>query len=208
MVVEELDSGGGGEPSHLGPAAWVAIALACLVGGVLLLSGPRGSTPRVAEPAFTLPVQTFSAVPIPGPSVQPVPDDPSLTLNIGLVCPATTDGRKTLSVSFVLVNIGGTDVTLLSVRPRLPLPGLQPIGKTTTGGTCAQPGTQVGGGLLAPGEQRMFTMRFRLPKDCPQALPVQATVRLRVNQMVGTTTVPVFSDLGSLHFVTCPSTNP
>jgi hypothetical protein len=48
-------------------------------------------------------------------------------------------------------------------------------------------------------------MRFRLPKDCPQPLPVQATVRLRVNQMTGTTTVPVFADLGSVTFDTCPS---
>jgi hypothetical protein len=207
VVVEELDSGGGDEPSHLGPVAWVAIALACLVGGLLLLSGPRGG-PTAAEPGFTPPVQTFSAVPIPGPSVQPVPDDPSQVLTIGLVCPATTDGRKSLSVSFVLVNVGGTDVTLLSVVPLLPMNGMQPVGKTTTGGTCAQPGTEVGGGLLAPGEQRLFTMRFLLSTDCPQALPVQASVRLRVNQMVGTTTVPVFSDLGSVHFDMCTSTNP
>jgi hypothetical protein len=72
------------------------------------------------------------------------------------------------------------------------------------GGSCARPGTQAAGGLLAPGDVQVVTKRFRLPKDCPAPYPVQATTVLRVNQMTGTTTVPVLNDLGSVDFDRCP----
>jgi hypothetical protein len=204
VVVEELAQGGDGGPSRLGPLAWVVIALICVGGGVLLLSGHGGGT-SAATGSATPPAPTSSAAQ-PHPSlVQDAPDDPRLTVNIGAVCPASTDGRKRLRVSFELVNLGANDVTLLGVKPLLPLHGLQPVGTATSGGSCAQPGTGASGGLLPAGEKRLFTMHFRLPKSCPQPFPVQASVRLRVDQMVGTTTVPVFADLGSVEFDTCPS---
>jgi hypothetical protein len=207
VVVEELEQGGDLEPSRLGPGAWIGIALAAVVAGAFLLSGPGGGGTD-ALPSITPPVQTFTAEPIPGPSVQSLVNDPGASLNIGLVCPAITDGRRSLSVSFELVNIGSTSVTVLGVKPLLPLAGLRPVGTTKSGGSCGEPGRNPTGGILFAGQKELFTMMFQLPKNCPKALPVQASVRLRVNQMVGTTTVPVFSDLGSVEFVTCPSANP
>jgi hypothetical protein len=207
VVVEELDQGEDVESAGLGATAWIGIALVCVVAGILLMSGRGGST-TAAQPAVTTPVQTFTAVPLfPAPSVQPVPEDPRLALAIGFVCAASTDGRTSLTVSFEVVNISSNDVTVLTVNPLLPLNGLRPVGKATAGGNCARPGSDPVGGLLPAGEQRLFTMRFRLPKECPQPLPVQASVNLRVGQMVGTTTVPIFADLGAVKFDSCPSTN-
>ena len=93
---------------------------------------------------------------------------------------------------------------MTSVEPSSPLSGLHPQGQTTSGGSCQRPGTAAVGGLLFVGQKQLFTMRFQLPKTCPQPLPVAAAVGLRVGRMQGTTSVPVFVDLGAVRFASCP----
>jgi hypothetical protein len=204
--VEELSQGEDVQPSRLGPIAWLGLALVCLIGGVLLLSGQNDATS--ADPVAT-PVQTFSPAPVfPAPKLRVLPTDLADTLSIGKVCPARSDGHSTLVVSFELVNIGISNVTVIDVKPLLPLPGLHPEGRTLAGGSCQRLGTETPAGLMSPDDRRLFTMLFRLPPTCPQASPVQASIRVRVNQMIGTTTVAVFNDLGAVTFDTCPSTNP
>jgi hypothetical protein len=141
---------------------------------------------------------------IPAPPSYPALPAPGENLTLGTVCPAATDHRTTLAISFELLNLTANDVTVIGVTPRLPLGGLRARGPTTAGGSCRKPGADAAGGLITAGQKRLFTMRFRLPKVCPTPLPVQAAVRLTVDQMVGTTTVPVLSDLGSVEFDSCP----
>lgn len=207
MGVEELSQGRGfdredDDPPGLGSLAWVGIALAGVIAVVLL--GGRHHSSTQAEPTPTAPVQTFTAQPIPGPTARSGAIDPGQSLNIGQVCAPVTDHSTSLTLTFQLINFGSDTVTVTSVKALLPLRGLHPTGPVTAGGDCAHPGTAPVGGLLFPGQKQLFTMHFRLPRSCPQPLPVQAVVRLRVGQMVGTTTVPVMSDLGSIRFDSCP----
>lgn len=181
------------EPTSLSPLGWIAIALVCVLVGVVFLVF-RGAGESVSGPVpTTRRAPGFSAM-----------SNPGQNLDLGRICPAVTDGRTTLAVSFTLVNVSHISVTVMDVEPVLPIGGLRPRGANTAGGTCEDPGMEAPGGLLHPGATQLITMRFRLPKECPQPFPVQARVRLRVNQMVGTTTVAVYSDLGSVDFDRCP----
>jgi hypothetical protein len=199
---EELSQGDdrNEEPAGLGALGRTAVAVVCVLAGVvfLVLRGP-------GEP------DTDALPPEPEPSSSSqlaLTADPGQRLVIVATCPPVTDGRLTLAVSFELQNGGDIDVTLVEVKPVLPLAGLRVRGPVTAGGTCEQPGSGAPGGLLAPGAKQLITMRFRLPKECPQAYPVQARVRLRANQMVGTTTARIHNDLGDVDFDTCPSAEP
>ena len=197
MEFEELTQGQpeDDEPTGLSPLTWTAIAVVCVLAGLVFLifqspteplAGPTPAHPGVARTGLSL------------------IEHPAEKLNIGGMCPAVTDGAKTLIVSFTLVNISTMDVVLMDVKPVLPVGGLRSLGANRAGGTCEHPATEAVGGLLTPGESQLITMRFRLPKVCPQAYPLQSRVRLVVNQMVGTTTVPVYSDLGVITFDSCP----
>ena len=183
------------EPTGLSPLTWTAIAVVCVLAGVVFLIFQSPTEPLAG------PTSTPSAVARTGLSLI---EHPAEKLNIGGICPAVTDGAKTLIVAFTLVNISTMDVTLIDVKPVLPAGGLRLLGANRAGGTCDHPGTEAVGGLLTPGETQLITVRFRLPKVCPQAYPLQSRVRLVANQMVGTTTVPVFSDLGLITFDSCP----
>ncbi|HST85367.1 MAG TPA: hypothetical protein VLL08_26745 [Kineosporiaceae bacterium] len=199
MEFEELDQGEPDEPTGLSLLAWAAIAVICLLGGVMFMLFRTDAEP-VEEPSSSTPV----ALPNSAPNLTTA-RNLDQQLGLGRICPAVTDGRKALAVSFNLVNLSDTAVTVMDVEPRLPLGGLRPSGPNTAGGTCEHPGRRAPGGLLFPGDTQLITMRFRLPKKCPQAYPVQARVALRVNQMVGMTTVPVYNDLGAVVFDSCPN---
>jgi hypothetical protein len=201
---EEL-SQGDDEPPRLNPLALVAIALACVLAGVVVLvfRAPSGPPDPVAGPSPT--PQVSLSVAMPSGSASTLLGSPSQKLDLGRICQPVTDGRTSLDVSFYLVNVSTSAVTLMDVEPLLPLAGLRLRGPNRAGGSCEHPGSEAPGGLLAPGGRQLITMRFRLPKTCPQPYPVQARVRLRVNQMVGTTTVPVYADLGAVEFNTCPA---
>ena len=203
MEFEELNQGEpDDEPTGLSPLAWAAVAVMCLLGGLMFMLFRIDAEP-VVEPSPS----TALALPSSGPnqgSNLTASFSPDRQLGLGRICPAVTDGRKTLAVSFNLVNISHSEVTLMDVKPRLPMGGLRPIAPNTAGGTCEHPDKKAPGGLLFPGDTKLITMRFRLPKGCPQPYPVQARIDLWVNQMVGTTTVPVYNDLGSVVFDSCP----
>jgi hypothetical protein len=184
------------EPAGLGPIGWIAIAVVCVLAGVVFLV-LRDSGEPVADPQ-----------PQPTSSAPSQPLDPAKRLVIASTCAPVTDGRKALAVSFELQNVGTIDITLIEVQPVLPLPGLRARGPVTAGGTCERPGSQSPGGLITPGSKQLITMRFRLPPECPAPYPVQVWLRLRANQMVGTTTTPIYNDLGAVHFDTCPSEAP
>jgi hypothetical protein len=193
---EDQDEG----PAGLGALGWTAIAVVCVLAGVVFLV-LRGPGEPVAGP---------QPLPTPSSDLASASDlalfaNPGQRLLIASTCPPVTDGRRALAVSFELQNIGSIDVTLVAVKPVLPLRGLRVLGPATAGGTCERPGAQAPGGLLSPGAKQLITMRFGLPKRCPQPYPVQARVRLRANQMVGTTTATVHNDLGEVNFDTCPT---
>jgi hypothetical protein len=195
------------DPARPHTLTWVALAVACVVAGMILLL-LRAPAEPVAAPSSPSPTTRSSTT---GPfagrlggsginSSSPVPQ----SLGLGRICSAVTDGRRTLALSFTLVNISSKDVTLIDVTPQLPIGGLRPLRPNTAGGTCEHPGREAPGGLLIPGATQLITMRFRLPEECPQPFPVQARVKLRANHMVGTTTVGIYSDLGAIDFDTCP----
>jgi hypothetical protein len=189
------------EPTGLGSLAWAAIAVGCVLAGAVLMLFRTG-VESVSEPQQRTPL----AVPNSGPSRE---DSLTLVLNpeqrlrLGRICQAVRVDRNTLAVSVTVVNDGDVDVILMDVEPVL-IGGLKPRGPNTAGGTCEQPGTEAPGGLLTPGATQLVTMRFRLPEQCAQPSPLPVRVDLRVHQMVGTTTVPLSGDLGSVTFDRCP----
>jgi hypothetical protein len=187
-------------PAGLSPLTWVALAVGCVLVGLVFMLFHGPPEPVAAPPPSPTASSPFSGI-IGGQGINTRPDE---RLALGRICPAVTDGSSTLAVSFTLVNISTRDVTLLDVEPVLPIGGLKPHGPNTAGGTCEHPLKETPGGLLGPGATQLITMHFRLPKECPQPFPVQAQIKLRANQMVGMTTVGVYSDLGSIDFDTCP----
>lgn len=204
MEYEELTLGQSenDEPPRPHPLTWVALAVGCLLAGVvlMLLNGP--AEPAAAPLPTSTPTGPFAGL-LGGKGINLTTVEPQ-SLGLGRICSAVTDGRRSLSVSFTLVNIGTRDVTVIDVAPVLPIGGLRPLGPNQAGGTCEHPEKQAPGGLLTPGATQLITMRFQLPSRCPQPYPVQARVKLRVNEMVGTTTVAVYNDLGAVDFDTCP----
>jgi hypothetical protein len=182
------------EENRINPLIWLVAALAGLAVAVLVLGRTTPSPSR----ALLAPTPTPRAF-------QTVRPGPLEYLDIGNVCSVRTDRRRTLSVSFELVNGSGTGVEVLDVRPSLPLKGLRRTGPTTTGGTCGQPAAHDVKQVIQPGDRLLFTMNFRLPHDCPQPLPVEAAYRIDVNGQEMTTRVHILGDLGSVDFDTCPA---
>jgi len=195
VVFEELKQGDDDEPRRLSRAAWALVALAGVLTGAAFLAG-RGLIDRTDE---SKPAPSSPSWSQPSPHL-----DPDQALAIQSTCPPLTDGRTRLTVSFTLRNVGTQNVTLVDVVPRLPIGGLLVKGPVTAGGSCGLPGVLAPGGLLVPGQTQVISMVFRLPKGCPQPSPVPVQVTLRAEQMVGTTTVTVLGDLGSVNFDTCP----
>ena len=134
------------------------------------------------------------------------------------ICPPATDGRHALVVSFILRNISAVPVTVRSVQPLLPLGGLDAVATDISGGTCAATSGAPAGLDLAAGGDLVVSFRFLLPGTCPAALPIQARTEVLVSPVLPGDTVtaatarvvgddaPVFNDLGSIRFSTCPAT--
>jgi hypothetical protein len=192
---EELSQGRTGPPPSLltGRTLLAVTALAVAVGAGLFLTRGSGS-------------------PEPDPVVAPSLHRSATGLGVAAVCPAVTDRRDRLAVSFELRNSGPLDVTLTNVEPHptgpTPAAGsavpLRPAAAASSGGSCGAPGSEAAGGLLRPGQTRLITFRFRPPSGCPRTAATRVTVRPRVSEMVGTTTVPVRRDLGPVEFDPCP----
>ena len=213
MGVEVLSNGGDEADRVL---SWIGLVLAAALGGLLLLPGHHEEatqadgradyrTDRQADrQAAPGPVNSSAVLPQPGPSEQTGTPDPDESLNLGRMCPARIDDSNSLMVSFELLNPGGSAVTVTSLKPLLALSGLTSTGPVTSGGTCADPASKGVGGLMYAGDKQLFTLRFRMPKQCPQPFPVQTSIRVRVGEMIGQTTAGVYSDLGSVSFDACP----
>ena len=170
--------------------------LAVAAAGWWLLHQPGSTPPKAAA------VATLSA---PGQRL----------VQVAGICPPVTDGRHALVVSFVLRNVSAAAVTVRSVQPLLPLGGLDAVAIDISGGSCAATSAAPGGLDLAAGGDLVVSFRFLLPGTCPQALPIQARTEVLVSPAVSDTPVdaatavgddlPVFNDLGSIRFSTCPA---
>jgi hypothetical protein len=124
----------------------------------------------------------------------------SATLLAEDVC--TSYDGSVLQVSFRIVNAGQHPVTVVGVRPDLPLGMLLSMGTTLDSGDCAPGGPGPADGTLRPGQSQPVTFRL-LPLDsCPQPAPVAASVDV-TGAGPPTVSVPVLVDLGSVQFVGC-----
>ncbi len=208
MGVEVLSNGGDEDDVALGSLGWLGLALTAGIVGLLLLPGHHEDAVQAApdqsdrHQAAPGPVSTFGVLPVPGlsESAGPARDD----LNLGRQCPARIDADSHLLVSFELRNLGTDPVTVTSVKPLLALSGLASAGPITSGGSCERPGSKGVGGLMYSGDKQLFTLRFRMPKQCPQPFPVLTAIKVRVGEMVAQTTAGVYADLGSVSFDACP----
>jgi hypothetical protein len=208
--VEVLSNGKTEDDPGLSSLGWVVLALTAAIVGMFLLPSHHEDATQAdrqqadRQQAAPGPVSTFAVLPVPGLSESESPLDPRESLNIGRQCPARTDPGGALLVSFELQNFGTDPVTVTSLKPLLALSGLTSAGSITSGGTCAKPGSKGVGGLMYAGDKQLFTLRFRMPKQCPQPFPVQTSIRVRVGEMVAETTAGVYADLGSVSFDACP----
>jgi hypothetical protein len=175
----------------------VAVLSSLLIGYLAL--GHHGTR---ASPTPT-PTPTATATPTPWP-IQTVRPGALEYLDIGTVCLVHLEGRRTLSVSFELVNPSWTAVRVLSVQP-VPAGGQRQARATTAGGSCATPGREPAVGSIDSGRSRTFTIAVRLPEKCPQRLPVRVGYRIEVGGQELRARVGVFSNLGSVDFAGCPA---
>jgi hypothetical protein len=197
MEIEELDAGETDRPAaRLKPVAWLGIALACVVGGVLLVGRGVSGSEAPAAPKAQLPSSPIAMATPPGYGL-------GHNLVIGSTCPTFTLGPDTLAVSFEIANYGQTSVTLTDVRA-VPPRGFRRVGPITSGGSCAAPGDGPDVGLLGSAETRLFTVRLRQP-DCTTGVAAAPWLQLSVQQMVGTTSGVTNFDLGALPFTACPA---
>ena len=127
-------------------------------------------------------------------------------VGVTMICPAVTDHRTRLAVTFQLSNVSDSDVFVTSVRSVLPLHGLRPRGPATAGGSCPNPANLAARGLISPEQSRFYTLNFALPKNCPAPYPVQVRINFRADGFAGTSLSLLLSDLSVLDFDNCPTT--
>ena len=196
--VEELEHGAERERSPapgwlgrrwrgLGPGVRTAVAVVAGVAlgavAVLAVQNAHGSRPASSPTRSAHPSLPVSAV-----------------LLAQDICTAF-DG-DVLQVSFRIQNAGQTPVSLVAVRPDLPLGMLLTLGTELTPSGCLSGPPGPADGLLNPGTSQPVTFRL-LPLDaCPQAAPVAAAVDL-ANSSQPTVSVLVLVDLGSVQFPGC-----
>jgi len=177
------------------------VAAAVVVAGVIALRrgvDPVAVQPPASPPAAQMPSLPGQLVPSPTGPLPPVP-----ALSVGTVCPARTDGRTRLDVSFTVVNTLDEPVTLVRAEPRFPLPGLRSISTEVRSGRCAGPGPPVHTDTVPGGGTVLVVFRLGLPPTCPAPLPVGAMLFERRGTHSISAAVPLFNDLGGIRFATC-----
>jgi hypothetical protein len=200
MNIEQLDLGdqpppvdGPGRPVRINPLVWVAIAVAALVGGFLVLGGRGAPTPdRLPTPTPTLAQPTRS----PGPNERQY-------LGVTRICGPITDGRRRLAISFQVSNVSPVPVTVDSVMAILPLRGLRQLGPAARGGSCDLAGTRPMAGVIPAGRSDFYTLTFALPKTCPAGYPVQVRIDYGAAGFAETSLSILYSDLSVPDFDTC-----
>jgi hypothetical protein len=191
--------------SRINPLLWVALALVCLVAGFFVLGRMAPDPASATTPPLPSTHQNG-----PKPSARPsstLPSGPNQRqyLGVTLICPAVTDGRKRLAVTFQVSNVSNSDVFVTSVRSVLPMRGLRPLGQPAGGGSCANPAKLLARGLISPQESQFYTLTFALPKICPAPYPVQVKIDFKADGFPGTSLSLLLSDLSVLDFDTCPT---
>ena len=175
---------------------WVTAAVVALVvaGGAVTVLRGDGNPPTEQTPAPT------------SSRTRRVPNEDPLTMITSSSGACTeTDHRRHLTVIFGVVNLSSESLIVRKVTPVLPLGGLRLVGRSIGVAACGEVQTNNGSRVLTAGRSLAVSFTFRLTKDCPAALPVQATVT--VARIDGTrqvaNAVPVLSDLGGIEFEQC-----
>jgi hypothetical protein len=196
-VSDEVSGGPGPGPGRPRTALLVLVAAAAIVAGVVSLR--HGVEPVRARPPASPPVAQMPSPPGQVGSFPPVP-----ALLVGEVCqPLRTDGHSRLDVAFTLVNSAPAPVTLIRIRPALPLGGLRELSTEYRAGTCAAAGAPLRTGDVRPGGTMLVVLRLALPPTCPAPYPVEADLTERRAGRTVTAGVHLLSDLGNVRFTTC-----
>jgi hypothetical protein len=197
MALDEIQQGPARQRRRRPPPGWLlGVVIAAVVAvGVWTALRPGSLASPSASPA-----------PAPRPTaVAPSPSTVAQLVHVGAVCKPVTDGARTLTVSFTVVSLASTPITLADIHPSLPMGGLTTLSSTVEGGTCDAPDPTSAGRRLAPGGSAAVVFTFRLPRECPAPYPVQAYVLVGVGDGVVADGVPVLADLGGVDFTACRS---
>lgn len=201
MTVEELASepeGGAGRPR--GVWTFVTVLLVVAAGAWLALGGSDGAGQSLPTPSPS------DSTPSPSPTVQQRPGVADAEFRLGGECDPVVTPRR-LQLTFTLVNPDPVDLILLNVEPDLPLPGLEWLRIEAALGGCGQPTGALTELRVPSGEAVVVSFWFELPPTCPQPNPVGAIVTSRVfdvSQSAHRSPIPIYPDLGSIDFATCP----
>lgn len=177
---------------------WVSVAVVALfvVASAVTVLQDHGNPRAHATPPVT---------PTTGPTRALPSLDPALAITSSQDVCTKTDHRRTLTVSFGLVNLSSEPVVVRSVKPVLPLGGLRLTHQSIGLASCRQVFGASQSRVLTAGGSLVVLFTFELPKACPKPLPVEAevTVSRRDGSRGIGEPVPVLSDLGGLQFDQC-----
>ncbi len=196
--METLDLGTEGEEPPEEPASsplrllLYGIVAVVLVGlGSLLIANGTDATQQQIHPV---------------PTLSPTPPIESQPILLDRVCPARTDHRNYLIVSFLVKNVRGTAVRVAAMAGHPPLGGVTQARPTRSGGTCRRPGRAPVRSVIASGGNRLYTIRWDLPDTCPEPYPLQVrvTYQLPGEVVMKSDFVTVLVDLSGIGFLQCP----
>lgn len=207
---------------------WLLIIGVAVVAALLSLvthhSSSGAAPPPPAPSAFAPPTPSSSpsAAPSDSPSLTPsaIPSsappstDPTAAVlsriggyvSVADICAPITDGRKTLTVRFLLTNATPLAEDLVWVSPELPMGGLVFTTSDVQRGTCSHPTGKPRGfetTALPVHGSVIVAMHFTLPKSCPAPYPIQAVVTVRIGGKERLDTVALYTDLGTVKFDLC-----
>jgi hypothetical protein len=119
------------------------------------------------------------------------------------VSQCSAQAGRTLQLGVQVTNQSAAAVTLLRVRPVLPLSGLKTTAEAW--GPCGQlpAAGDTGGAALPAGASTWFTVTFRVLVKCPAALPVQFTLDYDQSGRAAAIRLPGFADLGHVPYPAC-----
>jgi hypothetical protein len=188
---------GSERPSRVVPRWVTAGALALVAGAGAFAVFLDGGNPRAAAGPPPTPTTSPRRV---LPSVDPL----TLITSGNGVC-TETDHRRTLTVSFGVVNLSSEAVVVRKVTPTLPLGSLWLIHQSIGVAACGEVQSNDGSRVLTPGRSLVVLFTFALRKECPVPYPVQAEVTVSGvdgARQVGVP-IPVLNDLGGIDFDQC-----
>ena len=202
---DQLRGGPDREPRRV--PRWVQALAAVAVASVVGLVAVHGENRQPGEPAAgsTRHPGAHDPPEITFPQGGQVAENAAGPLAVGAVC-THTDGSRHLQVQFQVINAGLGRVTVLAVRPFLPIGGLRPRAVVMPRSpSCGTPAARTGASaVLEPGDRVGVQLSFLLPPACPVPYPVQADVDLLVvGESPGTQRLALLSDLGGFHFASC-----